>query len=43
VLFRSMDETAFDQVVNNLVKNAPANLSRQSRDLNRVLDALGKR
>jgi len=27
----------------NLVKDAPANLSRQSRDLNRVLDALGKR
>jgi len=27
----------------NLVKGAPANLSQQSKDLNRVLDALGKR
>ncbi len=27
----------------NLVKNSPANLSRQSQDLNRVLKALGKR
>lgn len=27
----------------NLVKNAPANYSRQSRDLNRVLEALGKK
>ncbi len=27
----------------NLVKNGPANISRQSRDLNRVLEALGKK
>lgn len=27
----------------NLVKDAPANLSKQSKDLNRVLEALGKR